>query len=1084
MPSPIEILNDDFEISKTSPVSDYTRDQTLQIENAIPLDLGYFNNSYFLLLDNQQQGSVGNYEWTNINNARLVLEISTTGQVVSQIQVSSQAYDIETSTSTLFVISNLTQGKEVSAYDSDLNHVNSIELFSYDSSSNPRDINLSSFSVESNLFTALITCPANSLSDLFFSNQDCSSPNGRQKFSTIQWDSSQNSTVLITTSDWFLSTNNGLETSQNNVGQTVETIGPNPVCDQNIFSSNGMLYTISNSHCGLRYSNSADHASSPFGTSETWSNSFELDSAFSASKFDVLNSTEIFAGNVAGFTSCQSGIDIEASVPHFGKFSTISFEGWSTGGNGECDFVKHSSSNNGAFTELFSWRGKGKNIVLLIDPNLQSPIKVSSARDLISTTATGTDNFGITSICHTGSLAKPSGAIAIGGQDEQITTIYWSTSGISNVTISDISYGCPYKIIGDDNGFVTLNFDSALYSISFYGKDSDLDGYGDFTDAFPNNPEQWVDSDGDGYGDNQGFNTSDSCPYAFGTSYLGNLGCSDIDNDGWDDDTDLFPHDSTQVFDEDGDGYGDNTSGNLGDDCPNTFGTSTKDSRGCQDSDFDGFSDDNDTYPNDATQWADSDGDGYGDNPLGVNGDGCPNLEGNSTRDLIGCPDFDADGYPDLTDDLPFDPTQWEDLDGDGYGDNVLAENYDLFKFDPTQQKDTDGDGYGDNVGGTRGDACPLIAGNSTLDVYGCIDKDGDGWSDAADGFPNDPLRWIDTDSDGYEDSFDSFPFDPTQWNDTDNDGFGDNPFGSNADKFPLDGTQWSDIDGDGYGDNPAGNNYDEFLAEPSQWMDADNDGCGDNPNGRNPDLFPNDPTQCEDNDGDGLGDNQSGNNPDPFLFDYDNDGYNDSIDILPKLPSPGDLDNDGVPDDLDAFDDNPIEYSDNDGDGIGDFADPDDDNDGFLDDAEKNAGTDPLDPNSKPLDSFEIILPGTTIGLGAWDILGVFFGIPLSIYLLIGLLTRGGRAKRFEDELKKAKKRDELEGIASSYEKAVMLRMLGPHQAIRLERLRTEIDDELESIERENKILSPEEREKWNQYYNQQSEFEQIQAREYYAGK
>ena len=96
MPSPIEILNDDFEISKTSPVSDYTRDQTLQIENAIPLDLGYFNNSYFLLLDNQEQGSVGNYEWTNINNARLVLEISTTGQVVSQILVSSQAYDIET----------------------------------------------------------------------------------------------------------------------------------------------------------------------------------------------------------------------------------------------------------------------------------------------------------------------------------------------------------------------------------------------------------------------------------------------------------------------------------------------------------------------------------------------------------------------------------------------------------------------------------------------------------------------------------------------------------------------------------------------------------------------------------------------------------------------------------------------------------------------------------------------------------------------------------------------------------------------------------------------------------------------------
>ena len=37
----------------------------------------------------------------------------------------------------------------------------------------------------------------------------------------------------------------------------------------------------------------------------------------------------------------------------------------------------------------------------------------------------------------------------------------------------------------------------------------------------------------------------------------------------------------------------------------------------------------------------------------------------------------------------------------------------------------------------------------------------------------------------------------------------------------------------------------------------------------------------------DGWGDNLSGNNPDPYLFDFDNDGYNDSIDVLPKLFSP-----------------------------------------------------------------------------------------------------------------------------------------------------------------------------------------------------
>ena len=42
---------------------------------------------------------------------------------------------------------------------------------------------------------------------------------------------------------------------------------------------------------------------------------------------------------------------------------------------------------------------------------------------------------------------------------------------------------------------------------------------------------------------------------------------------------------------------------------------------------------------------------------------------------------------------------------------------------------------------------------------------------------------------------------------------------------------------------------------------------------------------QWLDEDGDGLGDNQSGTDADPFL-DFDNDGFNDSIDILPKLAS------------------------------------------------------------------------------------------------------------------------------------------------------------------------------------------------------
>ena len=1081
IPSESSSLREFERAMPVSPSSDFTKDFSLQISNAIPIDSEYLDGSYYLLLDNRDSGNFGNFSWSGIEDARLLLKISDAGRVTQSTQVDRSTYDLEASENTLFSVHNLSIGKIVNAFSQDMRISNSIELKSVDSMLNNHDVTISAISAKGNDVALILTCPAQSSDNLRLLGNDCASNTGRQKLVTATWNSSSNTSTVISSSNWMLTTSNGIQVGQNTNGQTFDTIGPNPECEQNIFFNGSVLQSLGNSHCGLRYDNSAEYATSVFGSTQSWSNSFELDSAFSTSKYHPSNSTEEFYGAVAGFTACTSGIDIETRVANYGHFTTFFVEGWASGGNGECDYITHQSSDNGNFQEIFSWRGKGKSAVILDNLDINSPVKVASARDILGLSAYETQNSGITSVCHTGSLANENGAIAVGGQNEQLTTIYWNHTGIQNVTVADTSNGCAIQVIGHDSGFATINFDSVLYSMSFYGKDSDADGYGDYIDRFPNDPQQWSDTDGDGYGDNQGFSTSDICPFAFGNSSQGRLGCSDIDGDGWDDDTDLFPHDSTQAFDEDGDGYGDNTSGNLGDDCPNTFGTSTKDRRGCQDSDFDGFSDTNDTYPNDATQWRDSDGDGYGDNPLGANGDGCPQISGNSTLEVVGCPDHDGDGYPDIVDDLPFEETQWEDLDGDGFGDNILGENYDFFKFDPTQQVDTDQDGYGDNIGGTRGDACPSIAGNSTIDVYGCPDADGDGWSDGGDGFPTDPLRWIDTDGDGYEDSFDSFPFDPTQWNDTDGDGFGDNQFGSNADKFPNDGSQWYDIDGDGYGDNPEGTNYDAFLAEPSQWSDRDYDGCGDNPQGRNPDYFPDDSTQCEDEDGDGLGDNQSGNNPDPYLFDFDNDGYNDSIDILPRLSSPGDLDNDGVPDELDAFDSNPLEFADNDDDGIGDYADLDDDNDGILDDAEINAGTDPYDPTSKPIDSFEIILPGTSIGLGAWDILGVFFGIPLTVYLMIGLLTRGGRAKRFEDELKNAKAREELESIAFSYERAVMMRMLGPHQAIRLERLRTELDDELESAERQSDNLSPEERERWAQYYSEQADFEKQQAEQYY---
>ncbi|MGB1798645.1 MAG: hypothetical protein ACPHM4_05130, partial [Candidatus Poseidoniaceae archaeon] len=321
-----------------------------------------------------------------------------------------------------------------------------------------------------------------------------------------------------------------------------------------------------------------------------------------------------------------------------------------------------------------------------------------------------------------------------------------------------------------------------------------------------------------------------------------------------------------------------------------------------------------DEFPDDGTQWADSDGDGYGDNPApALNPDECPLVFGNSTMDRFGCPDADGDGYSDENDWAPSNKEQWIDTDGDGHGDNYLydtasnqlhlnqrgdafpnddaswnqyrapewpgeiivgAQNIDVFPLDRTQWRDTDGDWVGDEQMSDRADGCPSVWGNSTYDRLGCIDTDGDGYSDpdagwaartdcyGADAFPNDPTQWCDEDNDGFGSNADGNNADdcPNQAGTStedqngcaDRDGDG---YSNTGDPFPDDGTQWEDSDGDNYGDNLDGNNPDYFPNDASQWRDSDGDGYGDNPGGNNGDRFPNDPLQWADADNDGYGD-------------------------------------------------------------------------------------------------------------------------------------------------------------------------------------------------------------------------------------
>ena len=103
-------------------------------------------------------------------------------------------------------------------------------------------------------------------------------------------------------------------------------------------------------------------------------------------------------------------------------------------------------------------------------------------------------------------------------------------------------------------------------------RDADGDGVADWEDLFPDDPDNWIDTDGDGIGD------ADD---------------SDIDGDGVDNADDLFPTHPREWADADGDGLGDNSD---------------------PDADGDGVPNADDLFPLDALDWQDSDGNGVGDN--------------------------------------------------------------------------------------------------------------------------------------------------------------------------------------------------------------------------------------------------------------------------------------------------------------------------------------------------------------------------------------------------------------------------------------------------------------------------------------
>ncbi len=544
-----------------------------------------------------------------------------------------------------------------------------------------------------------------------------------------------------------------------------------------------------------------------------------------------------------------------------------------------------------------------------------------------------------------------------------------------SVRFGDVVIEAPVSATLDADGTVKAAYwDTApndVRALRLY-EDSDRDLVFDLIDALPEVGDQWLDSDGDNYGDNPLGPLPDDCPTVSGsssfisqgcedvdsdgfsdsldacnggqysgTSWIDRFGCQDYDQDGWSDNVgsyvngDRFYSNWKQALDTDGDGFGDN----HGTDC-------------CSVPIYDPNAGPGDLFPYLESQYADYDGDGYGDNDTDlVYGDYCPWDAGTSFRDRNGCLDTDGDGSSDPSDEgtifewnadqhgadrWPLDPTQWADTDGDGFGDNQSANatTPDRFPYRQAAANDTDGDGFADNwtamYDGSNGegiqlDACPLEWGNSTLPVKGCLDSDGDMYTDQ--------YSFVLNTTSGLREqqAGDAFPSIKDQWLDTDGDGFGDNPAGFEGDVCPFEA-------GVAEGTHPSNPSLTAIGCRVVDVNDEDNDGvindvdaCSNTPAGETVNAAGCGESQLDDDD-DGVSNlldlcpntaasiavDAEGCSTEQRTTDSDGDGLNDPEDACPNTATGDevdergcsqaqrDTDGDGIVDLDDACDDTP----------------------------------------------------------------------------------------------------------------------------------------------------------------------------------
>ena len=371
---------------------------------------------------------------------------------------------------------------------------------------------------------------------------------------------------------------------------------------------------------------------------------------------------------------------------------------------------------------------------------------------------------------------------------------------------------------------------------------------------------------------------------------------------------------------------------------------------------------------------ADSDGDGLPDE---LPGDYDP-MEG-PTPGLVADDDDDNDGLPDLEESATGTDSTNPDTDGDGYCDGptavagVCQTGPDAFPLDPAEWLDTDGDGIGNEADtDDDNDGLPDLEESATGTDSTNPDTDGDGYCDGAeavtgvceagpDAFPTDPSAHADTDGDGMPDTITGTSTSvPALVEDTDDDGDGledasETDTGTYVDESdtgtdPLD----PDTDSDGICDGPnavppiclAGPDDDphgsNFGGSFYGLRNSQTDGfqpAGIAAPGTTYEVYPGLPTEMTLDTAtgtiSGTPTEQMGNTT--FnLWANQTDGTSVRTTFLFEVLE--DTDGDGMPDVLPDYYDSTT----------GAFVeDDDDDDDGITDADEREAGTDPLDPDT-----------------------------------------------------------------------------------------------------------------------------------------